>query len=138
MDIINHPLFAQLSPFISNIIVLHYLYWLDKTKCQCALTSLKHKLQIGFIILCVGSIIQIYAQSMNYNHFVKSFGLVYMTCSLYLSVYVIKYVHQLQQDDCNCSINWKRPYIYFVNVVELVLFIGSILYVIFDSLKKNL
>jgi hypothetical protein len=135
MDIINHPLFTQLSPFISNVIILHYLYWLDKTKCQCALTPLKNKLQVGFIILCVGSIIQIYAQSMNYNNFVKSFGMVYMICSLYLSIYVIKYVHRLQQDNCNCSNDWKRSYMYFVNGFELVLFIGSILYVIVDSIK---
>ena len=114
MDIINHPILAQLSPFVSNVIILHYLYWLDNTKCQCALTPLKLKLQVGFIILCIGSIILIYAQSMNYVNFVKSFSFIYMLSSLYLSVFVIKYVHQIQQDDCKCSINWKRSYMYFV------------------------
>ena len=135
MDIINHPMMNQLAPFASNLITLHYLYWLDNTECKCALTPLKRSLQLSFIILCIGSVIQIYAQSMKYNKFVTFFGIIYTLYSLYTAIYVIKYVHQLQKDKCNCSENWKRSYMYFTNIFELLLFVGSILYVFYTSIK---
>ena len=133
MEILKNSTLTTISPFLSNIIVLHYLYMLDKTNCYCSQLPIKKKIQIGFIILSIGSLLQIYFQYSHSLEILKIFSILYSILSIYIAFYVVRYVHNLQKKECKCSMNWKRSFMYFTSIFEIFIFLGSIFYAVYVS-----
>lgn len=126
--------------FIIDLIVISYiLYWLyhlDKIKCTCALNERRKQiikfwyfilfLMFGLLIVVIisGNSNIVYITISQNNSYIIIYN-IFITIVTLLSVYnaynTYKYIKDLDENKCNCSLSVHRKVIYYYAITSLVI-----------------
>ena len=144
-----NPIFISIQytlPIIVNGIILKYLYRLDQIKCICSDIPEKKNLITAYWIFIAVSALQIcnvqFFDETKINHISLTIATFYLIYNIYINVKSIQFVRKLKTLQCKCSENWKREFMYIMNILDislyfLLLFSIIVLVLVFVILNKS-
>ena len=110
-------------------VFLSYVLNLEKDKCKCSKGWERNYIKYFSLLVIIFSLIEIFSIETFYKlhviHYIIGLGSVIFIYS------IIKYVHELKKEDCQCSTNWKRSLLNLYAWIEIAIIIISIILIFF-------
>ena len=110
-------------------VFLSYILNLEKDRCQCSKGWERSYIKYFSLTIIIFSLIEIIFSKVYYKlimvHNILGLG------SIIFIYAVLKYVHDLKKEDCECSINWKRSLLNFYAWMTIALLLVGVITIFF-------
>lgn len=113
-----------------NGIFLHYVYTLEKDQCECSFDWKRDYIKYYTIIMFAVTLLAIvapYLKNTNVNNFLGLLASILGLAGLVNLWCLYSYSKKLKDENCECSDNWQRKFIYTYSVVIGILWIFAFL-----------
>lgn len=117
----NRQLIISLYSFfvlLCEIIIIYYLYHLEKIGCKCSLNYRRNYILIYNVCIVCVSVFMLFTH-INPSIIFPIFGVLFLFASILNVIFTIQYVNELKKQKCDCSESFMRNLMYILAIIQI-------------------